>query len=37
MTTGSLGNGLGIGLGMAYYAKLFDTGSRVYVVLETVS
>lgn len=33
MTTGSLGNGLGIGLGMAYYAKLFDTGSRVYVVL----
>lgn len=33
MTTGSLGNGLGIGLGMAYYQKLAGSGSRVYVIL----
>lgn len=33
MTAGSLGNGLGIGLGMAYYLKLKGFESRVYVVL----
>lgn len=33
MTTGSLGNGLGIGLGMAYAAKLRRSDSKVYVVL----
>jgi transketolase len=33
MTTGSLGNGLGIGLGMAYYLKLTGKASKAYVVL----
>ncbi|MBP3372043.1 MAG: transketolase [Clostridia bacterium] len=33
MTAGSLGNGLGIGLGMAHYLKVKNTGSRVYVIL----
>lgn len=33
MTTGSLGNGLGIGLGMAYYLKQTGSDSRVYVIL----
>jgi len=33
MTAGSLGNGLGIGLGMAYYLKNKGYPSRVYVVL----
>jgi len=33
MTAGSLGNGLGIGLGMAYYLKLKGLSSKVYVVL----
>lgn len=33
MTTGSLGNGLGLGLGMAYYLKNRGYQSRVYVVL----
>ena len=33
MTAGSLGNGLGIGLGMAYYQKLRGIDSRVYVIL----
>ena len=33
MTTGSLGNGLGIGLGMAYYLKHLKKKSKVFVVL----
>lgn len=33
MTAGSLGNGLGIGLGMAYYLKHKGYKSRVYVIL----
>lgn len=33
MTAGSLGNGLGIGLGMAYYLKNQGYKSRVYVIL----
>jgi len=33
MTAGSLGNGLGIGLGMAYYQKISGSDSRVYVIL----
>ena len=33
MTAGSLGNGLGIGLGMAYYLKLKGKNSKVYVML----
>ena len=33
MTTGSLGNGLGIGVGMAKTAKLDDKDYRVYVVV----
>ena len=33
MTAGSLGNGLGIGLGMAYYLDLIGKKSRVYVML----
>lgn len=33
MTTGSLGNGLGAGLGMAYYLKLQGLQSKVFVVL----
>ena len=33
MTSGSLGNGLGIGLGMAYYLRLKGFDSRVYVIL----
>jgi transketolase len=33
MTTGSLGNGLGIGLGMAYYLRHTNKKSRVFVIL----
>ena len=33
MTAGSLGNGLGIGVGMAYYLKLQGKSSRVFVIL----
>lgn len=33
MTAGSLGNGLGIGLGMAYHQKLTGEGGMVYVIL----
>jgi transketolase len=33
MTTGSLGNGLGIGLGMAYYLKLQGKASKVFVMI----
>lgn len=33
MTTGSLGNGLGIGLGMAYYLKETKKDSKVFVVI----
>ena len=33
MTAGSLGNGLGIGLGMAYYLKLTGKDSKVFVIL----
>ena len=33
MTSGSLGNGLGIGLGMAYYLKHADKKSKVFVIL----
>jgi transketolase len=33
MTVGSLGNGLGIGLGMAYYLKLKGKSSKVFVML----
>lgn len=33
MTTGSLGNGLGIGAGMAYYFKLKGSSRYVYVIL----
>jgi transketolase len=33
MTAGSLGNGLGIGLGMAYYLKLKGRHSKVFVML----
>jgi transketolase len=33
MTVGSLGNGLGIGLGMAYYLKLLGKKSHVFVLL----
>ncbi len=33
MTVGSLGNGLGIGLGMAYYLKLIGKPSKVFVML----
>ena len=33
MTAGSLGNGLGIGLGMAYYLKLQGKASKVFVML----
>lgn len=33
MTTGSLGNGLGIGLGMAYYLKLQGKTSKVFVII----
>lgn len=33
MTSGSLGNGLGIGLGMAYYLKLQGKKSKVFVIL----
>lgn len=33
MTSGSLGNGLGIGLGMAYYLKLNGKKSKVFVIL----
>ena len=33
MTAGSLGNGLGIGIGMAYYLKLLGKDSRIFVML----
>lgn len=33
MTAGSLGNGLGIGIGMAYYQKIRGKDTRVYVIL----
>lgn len=33
MTTGSLGNGLGAGLGMAYYLKHTGKASKVFVIL----
>lgn len=33
MTSGSLGNGLGVGLGMAYYLKLKEEKSKVFVIL----
>jgi transketolase len=33
MTAGSLGNGLGIGIGMAYYLKLRGKHSKVFVML----
>lgn len=33
MTSGSLGNGLGVGLGMAYYLKLTGKKSKVFVIL----
>ena len=33
MTSGSLGNGLGIGLGMAYYLKHQGKKSKVFVIL----
>jgi transketolase len=33
MTTGSLGNGLGAGLGMAYYLHYLNKSSKVYVIL----
>lgn len=33
MTTGSLGNGLGIGLGMAYYQKLQGIANHIFVIL----
>ena len=33
MTTGSLGNGLGAGLGMAYYLKLTGKANKVFVIL----
>jgi transketolase len=33
MTAGSLGNGLGIGIGMAYYLKLKGKHSKVFVML----
>lgn len=33
MTTGSLGNGLGIGLGMAYYLKMLGKASKVFVMI----
>lgn len=33
MTSGSLGNGLGVGLGMAYYLKLKGKKSKVFVIL----
>jgi transketolase len=33
MTAGSLGNGLGIGIGMAYYLKLRGKDSKVFVML----
>ena len=33
MTSGSLGNGLGIGLGMAYYLKNTGKKSKVFVML----
>lgn len=33
MTSGSLGNGLGIGLGMAYYLKYAGKKSKVFVML----
>lgn len=33
MTSGSLGNGLGIGLGMAYYLKLKGFQKKVFVVI----
>lgn len=33
MTSGSLGNGLGVGLGMAYYLKLNKEKSKVFVIL----
>lgn len=33
MTSGSLGNGLGIGLGMAYYLRTSNIHSKVFVVL----
>ena len=33
MTTGSLGNGLGAGLGMAYYLKLLGKSSKAFVIL----
>lgn len=33
MTSGSLGNGLGVGLGMAYYLKHQKKNSKVFVIL----
>ena len=33
MTTGSLGNGLGLGVGMAYHQHLDGAGRRTYVVI----
>jgi transketolase len=33
MTAGSLGNGLGIGIGMAYYLKLKGKHSKIFVML----
>ena len=33
MTAGSLGNGLGAGLGMAYYLKYLGKASKVFVIL----
>jgi len=33
MTSGSLGNGLGLGLGMAYYLKEVKKSSKVFVVI----
>ncbi len=33
MTSGSLGNGLGIGLGMAYYTRLQGSCKKTYVIL----
>ena len=33
MTSGSLGNGLGVGLGMAYYLKIRGKDSHVFVML----
>jgi len=33
ITTGSLGNGLGVGLGMAYYQKMKGKNTKVFVVV----